>query len=65
MHVQPSSGARCLIFGPTIRLLSYFMFAHSEGSGETEPLLVAYVMSTIISCAGSLYHGKNTVQIQG
>ena len=34
-HAQPSSGARCLIFGWTLRLLPYFMFANSEGSGET------------------------------
>ena len=32
---QPSSGARCLIFGRTLRLLPYFMCANSEGSGET------------------------------
>ena len=43
--------ARCLIFGRTLRLLPYFMCANSEGSGETA--LVAYVISTIISCAGS------------
>ena len=34
-HAQPSSGARCLIFGWTLRLLPYFMYANSEGSGET------------------------------
>ena len=34
-HAQPSSVARCLIFGWTIRLLPYFMCANSEGSGET------------------------------
>ena len=34
-HVQPSSGARCLIFGGTLRLLPNFMCANSEGSGET------------------------------
>ena len=34
-HAQPSSGARCLIFGPTLRLLPYFMCANSEGSGKT------------------------------
>ena len=28
-------GARCLIFGRTLRLLPYFMCANSEGSGET------------------------------
>ena len=34
-HAQPSSGARCVIFGLTLRLLPYFMCANSEGSGET------------------------------
>ena len=50
-HVQSSGVARCLIFGWTLRLLPYFMCANSEGSGETvpEPLLFAYVISTIIS----------------
>ena len=28
-------GARCLIFGRTFRLLPNFMYANSEGSGET------------------------------
>ena len=35
MHAQPSSGAICLIFGQTLRLLPYFMCANSKGSGET------------------------------
>ena len=58
-HAQPSSRARCLIFGRTLRLLPYFMCANSEVSGETarlrgcaglpKPSLVAYVISTIIS----------------
>ena len=60
-HAQPSSGARCLIFGRTLPLLSYFMCANSEGSGEyahsrlrecagsPDPSLVVYVISTIIS----------------
>ena len=30
-----ASGARCLIFGRTLRLLPYFMCVNSEGSGET------------------------------
>ena len=34
-HAQPSSGARCLMFGLTLRLLLYFMCANSEHSGET------------------------------
>ena len=34
-HAQPSSGARCLIFGRTLHLLPYFMCANSEDSGET------------------------------
>ena len=37
-HAQPSSRARCLIFGRTHRLLPYFMCAISEGSGETARL---------------------------
>ena len=32
---QPSSRARCLIFGGTFCLLPYFMWANSEGSVET------------------------------
>ena len=35
MHAQPSSGARCLIFSQTLRLLPYVMCVNSEGSGET------------------------------
>ena len=34
-RIRASSGARCLIFGRTLRLLPYFMCANSEGSGET------------------------------
>ena len=59
-HVQLSSGSRCLIFGRTLRQLPHFMCANSEGYGKTaqmrgspEPSLVAYVISTIISWAGS------------
>ena len=59
-HGQPSSGARCLIFCQTLCLLPFFMWANSEGSGRLrgcvgspEPLLVAYVISTIILWAGS------------
>ena len=40
--------------GRTLRLLPYFMCANSEGSRETAPSLIAYVISTIISWAGSL-----------
>ena len=35
MHAQPSSGARCLIFGRTVCLLPYFICANSESSGKT------------------------------
>ena len=35
MYAQPSSGARCLIFGWTLRLLPYFMCANSVGASET------------------------------
>ena len=54
-HAQPSSGARCLNFGRTLRLLPYFMCTNSEGSGSgsPEPWLGACVISTIISWAGS------------
>ena len=50
-RVSHTDGARCPIFGRTLRLPPYFMCANSEGSGETA--LVAYVISTIISWAGS------------
>ena len=50
------SGAKCLIFGRTLCLLPYHMYANSEGSsrlrecaGKAEPSLVAYVISTILS----------------
>ena len=59
-HAQPSNGDRRLIFGRTLRLLPYFMCANNECSSETahldcpEPSVVAYVISTIISWAGSI-----------
>ena len=34
-HAQPSSGARCLIFCRTLRLLPYLMCVNREGSGKT------------------------------
>ena len=34
-HAQPSSGARCLIFSWTLRLLPFFRCANSEDYGET------------------------------
>ena len=34
-HAQPSSGARCLIFGRVLRLRPYFMCANREGSSKT------------------------------
>ena len=37
VHMQPSSGARCLIFGRTLSPFPYFMCANSEGSGDTPP----------------------------
>ena len=59
-HAHPSSGARCLIFGPTLRLLPYLCVRTVKSlarllgcAGSPEPSLVAYVKSTIISCAGS------------
>ena len=56
IHAQPSSRAKCLIFGQTLCLLPYIMCANSEGCSRAcspEPSLVAYVISTIISWAGS------------
>ena len=35
IHMQPSNGARCLIFGQTLRLLPHFICVNSKGSGET------------------------------
>ena len=35
MHAQPSSGAKCLIFGRIFCLLPYFKFVNSECSGAT------------------------------
>ena len=69
MHSHPSIGARCLIFGRALCLLPYFMYANSEGSGETAQMcrlvwamLVAFVISTIIPWAGSLMiHCPKTV----
>ena len=51
MHVQPSSGTRCLLFGRTLRLLPYFICANSQGSGETAQMrrlasAFTYVKST-------------------
>ena len=55
-HAQPSSGARCLIFGRTFRLLhtscvrTAKALARLRGCAESpEPSLVAYLISTIIS----------------
>ena len=42
LHAQPSSGARCLIFGRTLHLLPFFMCANSDCCGEAHSL-VAYV----------------------
>ena len=58
-HAQPSSGARCLMFGQT---LVYFHFSclrtakalvRLHGCTGSPDSLVAYVISTIISWAGS------------
>ena len=62
-HAQPSNGASCLNFGRTLRLLPYFMCATTAMAlsrlcgcaGSPEHSLVAYVISTIISWAGSLH----------
>ena len=65
MHAQPSSGARCLIFGQTLRLLPYFISVQTGKALERlrgyaaspEPSVVACVISTIISWAGSFDEG--------
>ena len=44
-------GLDAWFFGRTLQLLPYFMCANNEGSGETA--LVAFVISAIISWAGS------------
>ena len=41
------------MFGRSLRLLPYFMCANSVGSGEKARMLVAFMISTIISWAGS------------
>ena len=56
-HAQPSNGVRCLSFGLTLPLLSYFIcekaLTRLRGSaGSPEPSLVAYVINTIISWVG-------------
>ena len=53
MHAQPSSGARCLSFGQTLRLLPYFMCANSQGSGETAwafPDYLCGMYNNLMSC---------------
>ena len=50
--MQPSSGARCLIFGLTLRT-SILHVCEQRCAGLPEPSLVAYVINTIISWAGS------------
>ena len=59
-HAQPSSGAKCLIFGRTLRLLPYLSVRTAKAlarlrrcAGSPEPSLVAYVISIIISWADS------------
>ena len=75
MHNHPM-GLDVRFFGPTLCLLPYFMFANSEAlvrlggcAGSLEPSMVAYVVSTIISWAGSFLVGlpqllakENTMQ---
>ena len=54
---QPSSGARCLIFGWTLCLLPYVMCANNEGSGETVRMLGGWVRGwcQVVSSAGASY----------
>ena len=58
--VQPSSGDRCLIFGQTLHLLPYFCMRAAKAlarlrrcAGSPKSLQVVFVISTIISWAGS------------
>ena len=62
VHAHPSSGARCLIFGRTLRLLHTPCVRTAKAlarlcicAGSPEPSLVAHVISTIISWAGSFH----------
>ena len=48
-HAQQSSGAGCLIFGQTLRLLPYFMCANSEGSDETARIMVIIEKSMLMN----------------
>ena len=72
--MQPASGAWCLIFGRTFCLLPYFMRGMYDSVSDVceqrrlwrdcadEPSLVAYVIRTIISWAGSFedhFHYNN------
>ena len=58
---QASSVTRCQTFGLDLRLVPYYICASSEGPGVTarmrrrasEPSLLAYLISTKITCAGS------------
>ena len=56
-HAQPSSGARCLIFGRTFHSLcvqtAKALARLHRCAGSPVPLLVVYVISTINSWAGS------------
>ena len=61
-HAQSSSGSRSLIFGRTLRLFVRTAkgLARLHGcAGSPEPSLVSYVISTIISWAGSFYMNEN------
>ena len=40
-----------LIFGISLYLVSYFLYASSGGSGQTEALMLANVIGTKTSCA--------------
>ena len=42
MHAQLSSGAKCLIFSCSLRLLPYFMCVNSEGSGKTGQMCIVF-----------------------
>ena len=51
-HSDAPSKAIGLKLGPSLHLQVYFVYASSEGSGESVPSLVAGAISTEVSCTG-------------
>ena len=54
MHVQPSSRARCLIFGQTIHLLPFYMCVNSEWSDKTAQM--RRLAWAVAGCLCDKYH---------